>query len=231
MSANNLWARAGSASAVLAFLLTSQHQAFGEREQERPLPPDEIQCPEGSTSPDLFSVWYRRAIRLNLEAFEAEHRHPPAEGELAPLLPELIEANMRVLCDCPSRRQAAGRVPNATTLFIDGRSPEDRRFEVEVAFQAVPSGVACSEGQARPVAVRGLNRGGFFWCSGPENPELLIKLLDGCAVNGHFWAVWSAASGVELTVTVTDTRRGDRKVFVVRDAAAPETDMEAFACE
>ncbi|HET9768747.1 MAG TPA: hypothetical protein VFS60_18015, partial [Thermoanaerobaculia bacterium] len=39
--------------------------------------------------------------------------------------------------------------------------------------------------------------------------ELLLKVLDGTPVNGHWWVLFGALSSVEYWVTVTDTTTGD----------------------
>lgn len=216
-----------SASAVFALLLASQ-----------PQPVPDPRCPAGSTSPEAFADWYRRALGYNAELYAAEHGRPPGEGELLPLLPEQIELNLEILCNCLPRLgererpppDAGSCVPDAATLCLDGRWLGDGRFEVRVAFQAVPAAAPCDEGQVRTLADRRLRREGLFWCSEPEDPELMFKLVDGCAVNGYYWVVWSAARGVELTATVTDTRTDQETVYVVR-SAAPETDLEALPCE
>lgn len=230
---------ARSAFAAFALLLTLQPWLLGAQGQIAGSPAlSEPRCPEGSTTPKLFAAWFRRATELNAELFVAEHGRAPEEGELRPLLPEQIELNLKILCNCrPHRRTereqpppAVGScVPDAGTLCLDGRWPGDGRFEVRVMFHAVPAGAPCGAGQIRPLAGR-FRREGLFWCSGPEHPELMIKLVDGCAANGHYWVVWSAARGVEVSVTITDKRAEYELVHVVR-GPAPETDLAAFPCE
>jgi hypothetical protein len=93
------------------------------------------------------------------------------------------------------RRQAAGScVASATALCL-----QDERFQVEVTWKDF-SGHA------------GLGRGvpltadtGFS----EDNVELVVKVLDGRAVNGHFWVFFGALSNVEYTVRVTDTETGE----------------------
>jgi hypothetical protein len=54
---------------------------------------------------------------------------------------------------------------------------------------------------------------GAFWFFGSENLELMIKVLDGRAVNGHFWVFYGALSDVRYTITVTDTATGATKSY------------------
>lgn len=96
-------------------------------------------------------------------------------------------------------------VPDADTLCIDDQ-PGDRRFKVEVPFQtANQSGT----GKAVPLGSLGINRGGLFWFFSPDNPELLIKVLNACGLNGRFWVFFSAGTNVGLSVNVTDTITGN----------------------
>ena len=46
---------------------------------------------------------------------------------------------------------------------------------------------------------------GYFWFFNSTNVELVIKVLDGRAVNGHFWVFYGALSNVQYTITVIDT--------------------------
>jgi hypothetical protein len=50
---------------------------------------------------------------------------------------------------------------------------------------------------------------GLFWFFSPDNWELLVKVLDGCALNGHHWVFSAATTTVEYTLKVTDTRTGE----------------------
>ena len=54
---------------------------------------------------------------------------------------------------------------------------------------------------------------GGFWFFDASNTELMIKILDGRALNGHFWVFAGALSDVGYTITVTDTQTGKSKVY------------------
>jgi hypothetical protein len=54
---------------------------------------------------------------------------------------------------------------------------------------------------------------GLFTFFGQDNWELLVKVLDGCAVNGRFWVFLAAATNVEYTVRVEDLV-GEEKLWV-----------------
>jgi hypothetical protein len=120
-------------------------------------------------------------------------------------------------------------VADDDTLCIDHQHG-DRRFAVETAFVA-----NAGSGPARAVALDplGIARGGLFWFFAPDNPELLVKVLDGCGLNGHFWVFASAGTDVGVTVTVTDTLSGRTwaRTHVKGTAMPPIQDTSALPCD
>ncbi len=54
---------------------------------------------------------------------------------------------------------------------------------------------------------------GTFWFFDDANVELVIKVLDGTALNGRFWVFYGALSNVEYTITVTDTQTGAIRTY------------------
>jgi hypothetical protein len=73
------------------------------------------------------------------------------------------------------------------------------RFLAEVSFKEAPERVARAS-----VAAPRTRDSGLFWFYEPTNWELLVKVLDGCAVNGHYWVFASASTSLEYRLTVTD---------------------------
>ncbi|HEY8022779.1 MAG TPA: alpha/beta hydrolase-fold protein [Thermoanaerobaculia bacterium] len=49
---------------------------------------------------------------------------------------------------------------------------------------------------------------GLFWFFSPDNWELMVKLIDGCAVNHRVWVFSAATTDVGYTLAVTDTTTG-----------------------
>ena len=97
--------------------------------------------------------------------------------------------------------------PDANTLCIDDQLG-DRRFKVKIDFSTTSGGGASGAAKAISLAEKGIGRGGLFWFFSADNPELVVKVLNGCAVNDRFWVFCSAATDVGLTLTVTDTETG-----------------------
>jgi hypothetical protein len=95
----------------------------------------------------------------------------------------------------------SGCAPGATGLCLDAS-----RFRVEVAFQA--PGLS-GTGQAAPLTADT----GAMWFLSPENLELAVKVLDGRALNGHFWLFSAGMSDFRYTITVTDTATGAVKTY------------------
>ncbi len=122
--------------------------------------------------------------------------------------------------------------PSTTRLCISDQ-PDDRRFGVTVAWSTTQGDGGSGLGKALALEELGIRRGGMFWFFSIDNPELLVKVLDGCAINGHYWIFWSAGTTVGLEVTIDDTFSGSQAIYrnVDRTAAAPVADTFAFPCE
>ena len=127
---------------------------------------------------------------------------------------------------------AAACVPTPTSLCLDDR-PGDRRFKIEVAYQTAQNGGLVGAGNAVPLGNLGLARGGAFWFFSPDNPEMLVKVLNACAsTTPRYWVFFSAGTNVGLTVTVTDTATGHVKIYTNPDlhTAVPVSDTDALPC-
>ena len=91
----------------------------------------------------------------------------------------------------PAGLHAAGSCArDKTHLCLNGG-----RFQVEVAWQAPGFG----SGSGHPVPLTGDT--GAFWFFSNSNLELVVKVLDGRGVNGHFWVYAGALSDVDYILT------------------------------
>ena len=69
----------------------------------------------------------------------------------------------------------------------------------------------------------------YFWFFTPANIELVVKVLDGRGINGHFWVFYGALSNVQYTIRITDTVTGDVKTYTNPSGTlASVADIEAF---
>lgn len=64
-----------------------------------------------------------------------------------------------------------------------------------------------------------------------ENWEVLIKILDACTYNDHFWTFFAATSNVEFNVMVTDTQSNEVRQYSnpLGHPADAVLDVQAFA--
>jgi subtilisin family serine protease len=100
------------------------------------------------------------------------------------------------------------------------------RFEVEMTWRAPSTSTAAAR-----VVPSGLEHSAIFFFHNPGNWEVLLKVLDGCALGGHYWVFVAGATNVEFEITVTDTHTGQRKTYAnpLGRAAPPVQDVAAFA--
>src|SRR5436309_3083266 len=85
----------------------------------------------------------------------------------------------------------------ADTLSLQGG-----RFQVGVTWKTTDG----ATGAGHPATLTGDS--GYFWFFNAANVELIVKVLDACAVNQHFWVFGGGLTNVNTTITVTDTRNG-----------------------
>ncbi len=105
-------------------------------------------------------------------------------------------ASRKVLVE--SNAPAGTCVSNAETLCL-----QDSRFSVALEWWTADG----QRGVGR-VVHEGTNDSGLFWFFGTTNWELLVKVLDGCSVNGHVWVFGASATTLGYSLTVTDTATG-----------------------
>ncbi|HEX6204051.1 MAG TPA: hypothetical protein VF100_13705, partial [Thermoanaerobaculia bacterium] len=77
------------------------------------------------------------------------------------------------------------------------------RFEIRVEWTDPRTGTS---GVARMEALSEDTASAWFFL--PDNVELLVKVLDGRPVNGHFWVFYASLTDVEYTIRVLDREDG-----------------------
>ena len=102
-----------------------------------------------------------------------------------------------------------------------------QRFEVQVHWTDPDVAGNFGSGGAIPVAIS--DEAGLFWFFEPANLELVVKVLDGRVLNGHYWVFYGALSDVEYWVTVRDTVGGlNRTYHNPPKQVSGKRDLEAF---
>lgn len=101
-------------------------------------------------------------------------------------------------------------------------------FEVAVTWR----NAAGESGSGKLVQAPSQDSALFYFFS-PDNWELMVKVLDGCAINGHYWVFGAASTDVAYDIGIT--RRGSTQTFTVTNplgnAAEAITEIEAFPCD
>jgi hypothetical protein len=113
-------------------------------------------------------------------------------------------------------------LPGDTSLCVNGG-----RFEVEATWRT-------RDGRTGPGHAVALTPDtGYFWFFDPANVETVVKVLDGCAVNGKVWVFAGGLTDVQVDLAVTDTRAIKGRVYHNPQGTAfqPIQDTSAFdAC-
>lgn len=113
------------------------------------------------------------------------------------------------------------RAGETSLLLVNGR------FEVKSRW----TDFAGAQGDARTAPLSSANSGIFYFFS-PDNWEMLVKVLDGCAINNHYWVLAAATTNVGYELTVRSTTGNAEKTYrnPVGRAAPATIDLEAFTC-
>lgn len=108
---------------------------------------------------------------------------------------------------------AAAGGPAATPAASNPASEElsllNGRFKLRVDWKNQHDGGKTGCGKAVPLT----EKSGAFWFFNRQNVELVVKVLDGQGINGHFWTYAASLTDVEFTLTVTDTQTGKAKTY------------------
>ena len=108
-----------------------------------------------------------------------------------------------------------------------GACKNDDRFLVEVDWRDLDG----NSGKGR-LSAQESDDSGLFWFFSPDNLEMLVKVLDGCDLNQHFWVSAAATTNVEYTLRVTDTLTREVREYSnpLGNVAPALTDTSAFLC-
>jgi len=102
---------------------------------------------------------------------------------------------------------AAAEAPGPCQPAADRLCLAGGRFAVTIAWQDFTGG--SGHGLRLPLT----DDTGAFWFFRDDNPEVVVKVLDARAVNGHFWVFYGALTNVAFRLEVTDTATGAQRVY------------------
>ena len=120
----------------------------------------------------------------------------------------------------PQQPHVASCTPTTPVLEFEGG------YEVRMCY-VTPSG---ESGQAEGAAWS--SEGGILWFFGRNNPEVLVKVLNGCSNNEHRWVFVAPVTTLEFSLVVTGPG-GDPWEHTNRPGATATTksDTKAFQCQ
>jgi hypothetical protein len=130
---------------------------------------------------------------------------PNSEGDTA-AFPGASATSVGAIAPPPAPVPAA--VPRTCLPDPAALCLEEGRFQVRVDWQSSPLGPSSS---AAAVPLTGDT--GYFWFFDDSNVELVVKVLDGTAINGHYWVFYGSLSDVQFEIAVTDTVTGRTKTY------------------
>jgi hypothetical protein len=102
-------------------------------------------------------------------------------------------------------------------------------YAINAAFRQGAPGTA----SAAATIVNEPNTGsGIFWFFNADDWEIMVKVINGCALNSQWWVFSAATTNVFYQLNVTDVQSGETKIyFNYPGPPAPAvTDTSAFAC-
>ncbi len=106
----------------------------------------------------------------------------------------------------------------------------DREYRVTAEWTTSTDGTDWRSAMAEPVN----DNAGYFHFFGTENAELLIKILDGCAINGHKWVFAAGMTDVGSSFHVTELTTGRERLYRKQEVGRlmpAVTDTQAFPCQ
>lgn len=80
------------------------------------------------------------------------------------------------------------------------------RFRVSSSWRAVPDG-----GTGAPAQLTADS--GYFYFFEPENVEVLVKVLDGCAINGHYWFFAAGLTSLDVHLELVDSTTSECRSY------------------
>lgn len=99
--------------------------------------------------------------------------------------------------------RAAGEATTEELLLLGGRF----RATVEWENQHVPAGTPRPRGVGK--SVTGTDGSGYFYFFEPSSLDLVVKMIDARAFDGHFWVFYGGLSDVQYEIHIEDLETGE----------------------
>ena len=146
-------------------------------------------------------------------AFDGASGASSIEASLSTELPA-AGARLSPSASAPAASEPAGREmpqiePSPCVASAQDLCLVSGRFKVSVGWKNQHSPGQTGVGTVIPSS----DQSGYFWFFNPSSIELVVKIVDGSALNHSFWVFYGALSDVEYTITVTDTQTGTVKTY------------------
>lgn len=166
-----------------------------------------------------LSAQQLRSFAMDREAF-ADHRDVERAAVVEPasatsLAPPVILDTPSALADAAASAGTPARNVSLPDTSVGPCSPPDphvvhrpgvclagNRFEVEATWRDFAGRTGTAQG------VELGDDSGWFWFFDRDNVELVVKVLDGRAVNGRFWVFYGALTNVEYDLVVRNASTG-----------------------
>ena len=166
-------------------------------------------------------LWFASALLLSAGTLSAsDPRIPESNVEEMGVLKETVPASEKAEQEKAGEKGSCVQSDEAFCFL-------DNRFQVQVEWLNFSSQTGVGHVVDQPLS----DNSGVFWFFTDGNWEMLVKVLDGCELNGRFWVFSAATTNVQYTLTVTDTQTGAQVVYTnpLGNAAAALTDTDALA--
>jgi hypothetical protein len=164
-----------------------------------------LNVPIRTAQPGLVAVWPMGGPDDVINGHDGSF-----SGDLPPVLPPAVEST------CGSSSSSA--------FCLGGK------FAVSANWRVGDNG---SSDAGPATTVPSTNSGsGVFWFFGATDWEILVKVLNGCAINNKWWVFSAATTNLYYEIEVTDVQSGQTKLyFNYPGPPAPAlTDTAAFDC-
>jgi 6-phosphogluconolactonase (cycloisomerase 2 family) len=193
---NHFWVFAGGLTNVHVILRVTDSETGAVRYYEVPFGPPFTPIQDTSA---FGTCSTRAAADADAEAATALRQSAIAD----------INSRLAHLATAAAARQEARQQPDIVACVDTGVHIclNNDRFRVEATFNAGASG----SGPAQTVKLTPDT--GYMWFFSSSNVEAIVKVLNGCGLNGNYWVFAGGLTNVQVTLTVTDTQTGQSRVY------------------